>query len=115
MEEVIRVLSLKFSDQVAYLTKIGLLSENNKNDDLVNIDEIALQFEDYYCAYRSFKAIDDNHKVIMELLSAIDKIFERKSLPGNSKFWTIYGLKNDDEWDLIRKLSKKCLSFMDKI
>jgi hypothetical protein len=104
LRESVRVLSLSPSEQLQYLRCIGLVNAHDFDYLDINVDELALQFED---AFIRIDAIDLPYEQELKV-KELDQILKVRSSPIFQSFWTVRALFEDDDWEIIRRHAREC-------
>jgi hypothetical protein len=110
LKHAIGVLAAAPEEQQTYL--MGIRQADNKHpvDELTNIDELGLEFEDatYLVSrlLREQKLTNSSAQQIERLNSFLGQLSGME----NKDFWTIRALYEDLRWDQVRTLARECLS-----
>lgn len=94
--DAIEVLAYKSEKQIAFLKNLGTYP---------SLDELALQFDDGYLAFRNSA---DVVKELREKLEQIDAIFDHMSDSPDKSLWEASSLDRDG-WNDIRNLAEEVL------
>jgi len=110
LRKSLMILSSNYNEQLEYLNQIGLYDPDHSYNDKDNVDEIALQFED---SLYIFLNDEINNQELFQGLNELKLEIESKSGEHNSDLWTVFSLKNDVFWDMIRRKAANCLRLID--
>ena len=112
LKEAVEILAMSAKKQESYLKDIGFITSSNLENKLLNIDEIALQFEDVYEMIETISTEYGFGQILINNLNGLDELLSEHSGSNAANFWTITSLWNDPRWEKIREKARACLSLM---
>jgi hypothetical protein len=112
LRHAVSVLAASPENQILSLIEIGLVNGSRPIDELTNVDELALQFED--ATYLLGGLVHEGHlsPIAAEAIGGLSEFLLNLSGRKNSDFWTIKALRADPRWVQVRQLARECLSVM---
>jgi len=113
LRDATEILSATAHQQTAYLTRIMKPVSKSFND-LANIDELALQFDDIASAVPDMVEKKEISTQQASCVVELNLLLGALSGEDNSDFWTAAALSSDSRWQEVRNKARDCLSILDR-
>ena len=109
LKKALEVLGSSYIQQRAYLSSVFGRHADISFDDDMNVDELALQFEDASLGVNNIQPSASVSVSFVEKISRLSALLQSLSGESNANFWTIRALRDDARWATVREKASDCL------
>lgn len=114
LKKSLNILAGDVESQLSYLHDCGYFKSKKYLNDLTNVDELALQFEDVNYVTNGLLRDGLISKEAEALIKAVEAELTSYSGENGLGFWTIGGLRHDSRWSHIRNLAASAATSIDE-